>query len=65
MTGNPLSSPDQSQRKRDLLRYYEADNGAQDQPIWLNRRYRESDRKFMQFLIPSGKTGAGVRLRLR
>jgi SAM-dependent methyltransferase len=27
----------------------------QDTPTWLNRRFRESDRKFMQFLIPPGK----------
>jgi len=54
MTAN-APSPDQNKRKRDLLSYYEADNGAQDQPIWLNRRFRENDRTFMQFLIPPGK----------
>src|SRR6201996_9124577 len=55
MTDNASSSPYQNQRKRDLLSYYETDNGAQDQPVWLNRRYRERDRQFMQFLIPPGK----------
>src|SRR5689334_4551410 len=44
-----------NQRKRDLVAYFEADNGVQDTPTWLNRRFRESDRKFMQFLIPPGK----------
>src|ERR1700745_4176599 len=44
-----------NQRKRDLVAYFEADNGLQDTPTWLNRRFRESDRKFMQFLIPPGK----------
>jgi SAM-dependent methyltransferase len=55
MTETNSSSPYQNQRKRDLLSYYETDNGKQDQPVWLNRRYRERDRQFMQFLIPPGK----------
>jgi ubiquinone/menaquinone biosynthesis C-methylase UbiE len=42
-------------RKRDLIAYFEADNGQQDVPTWLNARFRENDRKFLQFLIPPGK----------
>jgi SAM-dependent methyltransferase len=44
-----------NRRKRDLVAYFEADNGQQDVPTWLNARFRESDRKFLQFLIPPGK----------
>lgn len=53
MTSN--SSPYQNQRKRDLLNYFEADGGAQDQPTRVNAAFRDNDRRFMQFLIPPGK----------
>ena len=42
-------------RKRELLAYFEADNGAQDNPTRLNAAFREADREFMKFLIPRGK----------
>ncbi len=42
-------------RKRELLAYFEADNGLQDRPTRLNAAFRDNDRKFMQFLIPPGK----------
>jgi len=53
----PTSSSPHShdQRKRDLLAYFEADNGRQDTPTRLNAAFREADLKFMKFLIPPGK----------
>src|SRR5690348_17325158 len=55
MSDNAISVQPSSQRKRELLEYWERDNGKQDRPIWLNAAFRENDRKFMRFLIPSGK----------
>jgi ubiquinone/menaquinone biosynthesis C-methylase UbiE len=55
MTTPPPSSLLNDQRKRDLLAYFEADNGLQDTPTLLNAAFRVSDRKFMKFLIPPGK----------
>ena len=43
------------QRKRELLAYFEADNGRQDTPTRLNEAFRKADRTFMRFLIPPGK----------
>src|SRR5215475_11001808 len=53
----PLSPSPQlhDQRKRDLLAYFEADNGRQDTPTRLNAAFRWADLKFMKFLIPPGK----------
>lgn len=44
-----------SQRKRDLLEQFEASGGEQYRQGKFNASYREDDRKFMRFLIPSGK----------
>jgi SAM-dependent methyltransferase len=55
MSGNPISMQPVSKRKRELLEYWERDNGKQDRPIWLNAAFRENDRKFMRFLVPPGK----------
>ena len=55
MTSHFPYSPIQNQRKRDLLAYFEADNGLQDRPTWLNASFRDNDRKFMRFLVPRGK----------
>ena len=55
MSGNPISKWPVSERKRELLQYWERDNGKQDRPIWLNAAFRENDRKFTKFLIPLGK----------
>src|SRR6516164_11158400 len=44
-----------SQRKRDLLDYYESNVEELDRWRQYNAAYHEDDRKFMQFLIPSGK----------
>jgi ubiquinone/menaquinone biosynthesis C-methylase UbiE len=53
---SPFSwSPHQSPRKSDLLRYFEAEAGAQDKPTRFNAGFRENDRKFVKFLIPPGK----------
>jgi ubiquinone/menaquinone biosynthesis C-methylase UbiE len=43
------------QRKRELMTYFEADNGQQDVPTRLNAAFRDADRTFMKFLIPPGK----------
>ncbi len=50
-----FSSPLQDRRKRDLLAYFEADNGRQDTPTRFNEAFRNADRNFMRFLIPPGK----------
>src|SRR5262245_32247917 len=57
-----LSQPDPtaslklaSQRKRDLLDYYESNVEELDRWRQYNAAYHEDDRKFMQFLIPPGK----------
>src|ERR1700760_887798 len=55
MTSPSLSPLLNDQRKRDLLAYFEADNGRQDTPTRLNASFRVSDLKFMKFLIPPGK----------
>jgi ubiquinone/menaquinone biosynthesis C-methylase UbiE len=44
-----------SQRKRDLLDHFEANGDELDRWREFNAAYHEDDRKFMQFLIPSGK----------
>src|SRR5882757_10221245 len=44
-----------SQRKRDLLDYYEANVDELDRWREFNAAYHEDDRKFMQFLIPPAK----------
>jgi SAM-dependent methyltransferase len=44
-----------SQRKRDLLDYYESNVEELDRWRQYNAAYHDDDRKFMQFLIPSGK----------
>ena len=44
-----------SQRKRDLLDYYEANVDELDRWREFNTAYHEDDRKFMRFLIPPGK----------
>jgi SAM-dependent methyltransferase len=50
--GSPqLSSP----RKRSLLEDFEARGGEQYRDGKFNATYRKDDRKFMQFLIPTGK----------
>jgi hypothetical protein len=48
-----IQLPDQ--RKRELLAYFEADNGLQDKPTRLNAAFSDADRHFMRFLIPPGK----------
>src|SRR6201997_1294778 len=57
-----LSQPDPptslklaSQRKRDLLDYYESNVEELDRWRQYNAAYHDDDRKFMQFLIPPGK----------
>src|SRR5690242_12355159 len=50
-----FTSPLHDQRKRDLLAYFESDNGRQDRPTRLNAAFRDADRRFMKFLIPPGK----------
>jgi SAM-dependent methyltransferase len=50
----PAPQP-QSQRKRDLLQRFESSSGEQYRQGKFNAAYRESDRKFMRFLIPPGK----------
>jgi SAM-dependent methyltransferase len=42
-------------RKREFLEYADSDLGEQDGGNWFNASYRKDDRKFMQFLVPSGK----------
>ena len=44
-----------SQRKRDLLDYYESNIEELDRWRQYNSAYHDDDRKFMQFLIPPGK----------
>jgi SAM-dependent methyltransferase len=44
-----------SQRKRDLLDYFERNVDELDRWREFNAAYHEDDRKFMQFLIPQGK----------
>ncbi|MGA7803210.1 glycosyltransferase [Bradyrhizobium sp.] len=44
-----------SQRKRDLLDYFERNVDELDSWREFNAAYHEDDRKFMQFLIPPGK----------
>src|ERR1700757_2749614 len=44
-----------SQRKRDLLDYYESNIEELDRWRQYNASYHDDDRKFMQFLIPQGK----------
>ena len=44
-----------SQRKRDLLDYFERNVDELDRWREFNAAYHEDDRKFMQFLIPHGK----------
>src|ERR1700740_1265763 len=44
-----------SQRKRDLLEYYESNIEELDRWRQYNAAYHDDDRKFMQFLIPPGK----------
>jgi SAM-dependent methyltransferase len=50
--GSPQFS---SQRKRNLLADFEASGGEQYRHGKFNATYREGDRKFMRFLVPSGK----------
>jgi ubiquinone/menaquinone biosynthesis C-methylase UbiE len=53
---SPSPSPQlHDQRKRDLLAYFEADNGRQDKPTRFNAAFRKADLDFMKFLIPPGK----------
>src|SRR5450756_2512746 len=44
-----------SPRKRDLLDYFEIHGDELDRWREFNAAYHEDDRKFMRFLIPSGK----------
>jgi SAM-dependent methyltransferase len=44
-----------SERKRDLLDYYESNVEELDRWRQYNAAYHDDDRKFMQFLIPPGK----------
>jgi ubiquinone/menaquinone biosynthesis C-methylase UbiE len=44
-----------SQRKRDLLDYFEVNSDELDSWREFNAAYHEDDRKFMRFLIPPGK----------
>jgi SAM-dependent methyltransferase len=44
-----------SQRKRDLLDYFEVNSDELDSWRAFNAAYHEDDRKFMRFLIPPGK----------
>jgi len=55
MTSSSSSPQLHDQRKRDLLAYFETDNGRQDTPTRLNAAFREADLKFMKFLIPPRK----------
>ncbi len=45
----------ESQRKRELLDYYESNVEELDRWRQYNAAYHDDDRKFMQFLIPPGK----------
>src|ERR1700728_1045307 len=51
----PASLQLSSQRKRDLLDYYETNVEELDRWREFNVAYREDDHKFMRFLIPPGK----------
>jgi SAM-dependent methyltransferase len=55
MISNPPVLQPQSERKRGLLRLFETSGGGQFRQGKFNSAYRESDRKFMKFLIPPGK----------
>src|ERR1700732_22735 len=52
---SPASLQLSSQRKRDLLDYYEANVEELDRWREFNVAYHEDDLKFMRFLIPPGK----------
>ena len=51
----PASLQLSSQRKRDLLDYFETNSDELDRWRKFNAAYHEDDRKFMRFLIPPGK----------
>jgi SAM-dependent methyltransferase len=51
----PSVSPPYNVRKREFLEYAEANLGEPDRRNRFSTAYRESDRKFMQFLVPPGK----------
>src|SRR5215218_7074208 len=55
MISNPSVPQPPSERKRGLLRLFESSGGEQFREGKFNSAYRESDRKFMKFLIPPGK----------
>src|SRR3979411_2476380 len=51
----PASVRLSSQRKWELLDYFDSSGGEQYRGGRVNASYREDDRKFMRFLIPPGK----------